>query len=289
LKYIPKIIIHGGVTADSTKDYRSPLKTLEKIVSMGFDLLMNNTSAIDVAQECVRLMEDSGQFLAGRGSVPNADGTFELDASIMDGASGRGAGVAAVRNATAAVGLARRVLEETGHSLIVGEGVRAAVGADGALFTDDPENFYRPIFSSDEIKRSAYGFGTVGAAVLDANGQCAAATATCGVFKKLPGRVGDTPVLGAGTWADRIVAVSCTGQGEFFLRTNAAREVSARVRLAGDDLWRAADAAIKEVTLLGGLGGLIVANRDGIAWSFNTFGLKRAWIDETGATRSAVS
>jgi beta-aspartyl-peptidase (threonine type) len=261
----PVLIVHGGAgnpLGGKVDDEAAVRDALRDALLAGYELLAGGAAAIDAVETAVRSLEDCALFNAGRGSVLNAEGHVEMDAAIMDGASqqpGACAGVVRVRHP---VTLARAILEKTPHVLLVGEGaVRYAV--DAGLEFEDPEWF---VVERERARTADPEHGTVGAVALDSHGQLAAATSTGGVRGQLHGRVGDTPVIGAGTWADERVAVSCTGTGEQFIRAAAAHELSARVRHAGEALGIAAAAVIEGLD-----GGFIALGADG-SWAmpFNT-------------------
>jgi L-asparaginase / beta-aspartyl-peptidase len=274
----PALLVHGGAgnpRRGVVDDESAVHAALRDALLVGYELLAGGAPALDAVEAAVRLLEDCPLFNAGRGAVLNAEGHVEMDAAVMDGATGQPgacAGVVRVRNP---VSLARSILEKTPHVFLVGEGaVRYA--ADAGLEFEDPEWFVtdrerarqadprgtadaRDIAADDE-------HGTVGSVALDANGQLAAATSTGGVRGQLHGRVGDTPVIGAGTWADARVAVSCTGTGEQFIRVAASHELSALVRHGSVSLAQAATNVIDDLD-----GGFIALGNDG-SWAmpFNT-------------------
>jgi L-asparaginase / beta-aspartyl-peptidase len=259
----PVLLVHGGAGNPSgarVRDEPAYHEALRDALLTGYELLAGGAPALDAVEAAVRSLEDCPLFNAGRGSVLNAEGHVEMDAAVMDGATqqaGACAGVVRVRNP---VSLARSILEKTPHVLLVGEGaVRYA--ADAGLDFEDADWFV-----TDRERQRFAEHGTVGAVALDSAGQLAAATSTGGVRGQLHGRVGDTPVIGAGTWCDQRVAVSCTGAGEQFIRIAAAHELSAQVRHASVAL---ADAAASVVEGLGG--GFIALSNDG-SWAmpFNT-------------------
>ena len=259
----PVLLVHGGAgnpSGGAVDDEPAHHEALRDALLAGYELLTAGTSALDAAEAAVRSLEDCPLFNAGRGSVLNAEGHVEMDAAVMDGASqqpGACAGVVRVRHP---VSLARAILEKTPHVLLVGEGA-LRYAEDAGLEFEEPDWF---VTDGERLREAEH--GTVGAVALDANGQLAAATSTGGVRGQLHGRVGDTPVIGAGTWADERVAVSCTGTGEQFIRGAVAHEISAQVRYR-DALLSDAVASVIE-----GLdGGLIAVTSDG-SWSmaFNT-------------------
>jgi beta-aspartyl-peptidase (threonine type) len=258
----PVLLVHGGAgnPRSGVDDEPAVHEALRDALLTGYELLAGGGAALDAAEAAVRSLEDCALFNAGRGSVLNAEGYVEMDAAVMDGASRQAGACAGITRVRHPVSLARAILEKTPHVLLVGEGaVRYA--ADAGLDFEDPDWFV-----VDRERERTGEHGTVGAVALDSAGQLAAATSTGGVRGQLHGRVGDTPLIGAGTWADEHVAVSCTGTGEQFIRAAAAHELSARVRHAGDAL---ADAAA--VVVEGLDGGFIALGRDGTtAMPFNT-------------------
>ncbi len=248
------------------------------LLEQGAAMLARGESALDVVSAMAEALETCGLHQAGKGSAANAAGEVELDASIMDGPSRRAGAVAALRGFVSPVRVARGVMEQTSHVLLVGDGADAFAAAHGFARVDDPNDYYTPAQSG-----AASASGTIGAVARDSAGWLAAATSTGGLQGKLPGRVGDTPIIGAGCWADRRAAVSCTGLGEFFMRVNAAADVSARIAYAGVNLAQAADAVIEDVRKLGGYGGLIAVDADGnVATPFASQGMKRAWATSAG-------
>ena len=259
----PVLLVHGGAGNPhdgKVDDEPAVHEALREALLAGYELLAGGAAALDAAEAAVRLLEDCPLFNAGRGSVLNAEGHVEMDAAVMDGASQQPGACAGVLRVRHPVSLARAILEKTPHVLLVGEGaVRYA--EDAGLEFEDPDWFV-----IDRERQREAEHGTVGAVALDANGQLAAATSTGGVRGQLHGRVGDTPVIGAGTWADASVAVSCTGTGEQFIRIAAAHELSARVRHAGAALGDAAAVVVEGLD-----GGFIALGNDGSsAMPFNT-------------------
>lgn len=283
------LILHGGAGARRERNYDQEVVHMREVVEAMKARLDAGASALDVAVEAVVMLEDSGLYVAGRGASPNLAGAYELDASIMDGPTRRAGAVAALQGFRNPVVAARAVMDRTPHVMLAGEGA-ALFALDQGLepIADEEAWFTRAGQGEDNHPPGTLSHGTVGCCVLDAEGRLAAATSTAGVFGKLPGRVGDTPIPGAGTWADGNVAVSGTGQGEYFIRVAACAQTSWRVA-AGQSLSVAAQAVIDEIGALGGDGGLIALDRQGnITAPFNSQGMKRAWLTPTGEIEVSV-
>ncbi|MEO6225907.1 MAG: isoaspartyl peptidase/L-asparaginase [Sphingomicrobium sp.] len=297
-----RLVIHGGAGSmrpgmlDPAQE-RCARAGLETALGAGSDLLDKRESALDAVEAAVRVLEEDPCFNAGHGSVLTAAGCIELDAAIMDGRTRAAGAVAGLRTTRAPVTLARRLLEEGPHVFLSGKGAddfaRAAEleQVDNAWF-EIPERRRQldELLASDgfddEVK-----YGTVGAVAVDVDGHVAVATSTGGLTAKRWGRVGDSPLIGAGTYADdRSAAISATGSGEYFIRAVAAHQVAERVRLLGEPLQAALDAVLADIAALGGKGGLIaVAPNGDAAWGFTTPAMYRGMADSTGRTVAIYS
>ncbi|MEN5170036.1 isoaspartyl peptidase/L-asparaginase [Brevundimonas pondensis] len=277
------LILHGGAGARRERNYDAEVVHMREVVEAMKARLDAGASAVDVAVEAVIMLEDSGLYVAGRGASPNLAGAYELDASLMDGASGKAGAVAALQGFRNPVVAARAVMDRTPHVMLAGEGAALFAHDQGLEPIGDEEAWFtRAGQGEDNHPPGGLSHGTVGCCVLDSEGRLAAATSTAGVFGKMPGRVGDTPIPAAGTWADDCAAVSCTGQGEYFIRVAAAARTAFGVA-AGQSLADSAQATIDRIGGLGGDGGLIALDRAGnIAQPYNSQGMKRAWLTTDG-------
>jgi L-asparaginase/beta-aspartyl-peptidase (threonine type) len=268
--------IHGGAGALTGRDYSRESAHMRSLIEAGRARLEAGAGALEVVVETVAALEASGFYVAGRGASPNTAGTYELDAAVMDGRTRRAGAVAALQGFASPIRAALAVMEKTPHVILAGEGAAAFAAEQGLERIADPAAWFTHVGSGGKA-RKALETGTVGCVARDARGDLAAATSTGGVFRKLPGRVGDTPVPGAGVWADDTVAVSCTGAGEMFLRAAVAVQVAHRMAYAGEDVGSATRAALADALSLGGDGGLIAASAGGeIAMPFTSQGMKRA-------------
>jgi len=279
------IALHGGAGVEPGRDYSAALVFLESLVDATSRDMARGQSALDAVEAAVSAMETSGLFVAGKGAAAGGAGVVELDASIMDGARRKAGAVCAVRDLVNPVKAARRVMETTAHVLLTGEGALAFAKQQGLSVVADPVGYYvlpAGVLASDITDAAASAgpirvHGTVGAVARDREGRLAAATSTGGTFGKLAGRVGDTPLIGAGTWADQDVAVSCTGVGEYFILAGGALDVAARLRYLRQPLQQAVEGLIGDVGRLGGDGGVIAVTADGsVAFGCNSHGMKRA-------------
>ena len=305
------IVIHGGagtIERDAMTDaeeaaYRS---ALQDALAAGHEILTAGGSAVDAVEAAIVTMEDDPLFNAGKGAVFTSAGTVELDASIMDGrtrAAGALTGVTTIKNP---IRLARTIMEESVHVMMAQEGAEAFAESfdletvDNAYFHTERRrkalervqereaNEPTGDASSNRSPNSSHRFGTVGAVALDQDGTIAAATSTGGMTNKRFGRVGDSPIIGAGTYADNeTCGVSATGHGEYFIRASVAKAISARMKHGGQSLREASHAVIMDVlpnmAPEGGTGGVIALDAEGnIAMPFNTSGMYRGYIDTEG-------
>lgn len=292
------LVVHGGSGAFargllSEAEDAGARAGLSAALAAGAAILSAGGASLDAVEAAVRVLEDDPHFNAGRGAVFTYDGTNELDAAIMDGESRAAGAVTGVTRTRNPVSLARAVMERSDHVLLSGAGADAFSAAHG-LEQADTGWFALPERRRqlDELKAAGddaafdHGmkYGTVGAVAADTHGHVAAATSTGGLTGKRWGRIGDTPLIGAGTFADdRACAVSATGSGEYFIRVGAGHEIAARVRIGGETIEAAADAVIEEVGEIGGVGGVIVVAPDGSGgWSFNTPGMYRGLATQDG-------
>lgn len=282
------LALHGGAGAVAGRDYAVTEKHLGELAVECEAWLAEGRSSLDVVEHAVNELETCGLYVAGRGSAPNSAGHMELDASIMDGRSREAGAVAAIRDIVSPVQVARGVMEKTPHVMLAGSGALEFARAHDYEEVSDPANYYTlPVgVTSDDIQDIAH--GTVGAVALDSAGSLAAATSTGGTFGKLHGRIGDTPLVGPGTWADDHIAISCTGTGEHIIRSGGAAAIAFRYR-SGLSLTEAIAEMLDEVKRLGGDAGIIaVTGRGEIAMPYNSQGMKRASASSESKLRVAT-
>ena len=300
------IAIHGGagvinrasMTAENERAYRADL---ERALDAGYGVLEKGGASLDAVVAAVRILEDSPYFNAGKGAVFSHAGVNELDAAIMDGATQKAGAVAGVTHVRNPIDLARMVMERTPHVLLAGDGAEEFALEQGMELVPGSyfytERRWKQLEEAQKAERTAgiqddigY-FGTVGAVARDKDGNLAAATSTGGMTNKRWGRVGDSPIIGAGTYADNATcAVSATGSGEYFIRAVVAHEICARVRLSGVTAAKAAHDVIHgKLKEIGGDGGVIVVDKDGaISLEFNTEGMFRGARDSKGRREVAI-
>jgi isoaspartyl peptidase/L-asparaginase-like protein (Ntn-hydrolase superfamily) len=287
------LVLHGGAGVTPSRDYSAVEAHLLALATSGAARLETGATALDTVQWAVAEMEASGLYVAGRGSAPNRAGIVEFDAAIMDGHGPRAGAVAAIQDVRSPITAARAVMERTPHVLLAGDGATAFAREAGLPAIGNDPDFFRLAVGVEPHELEAEGdslaHGTVGAVALDRAGRLAAATSTGGLFGKRPGRVGDTPIPGAGTWADDAIAISCTGIGEHFILAGGAGDVAARIRYAGLPPGAAAEAMLARVAALGGNGGLIAVGKDGVpVFAWNSGGLKRAAAGSHLAPMAAI-
>ncbi len=304
-------VIHGGagtierskMTPEREAAYRSKLA---EALSAGFEVLNKGGAGLDAVVAAIVLLEDSPLFNAGKGAVFTAEGTNELDSSIMDGSTLKAGAVAGLRRVKNPIKLARLVMEQSPHVMMTGEGAEIFARQKNVELVD-PKYFFteerwqqlqrrKEEERQQETPRKSSGlkntgglpdedkFGTVGAVCLDRSGNLSAGTSTGGMTYKRFGRVGDSPIIGAGTYAsNETCAVSCTGDGEYFIRAAVAHDISAAMKYGGKSLSEAAELVLAGVGKLGGGGGLVAIDRRGnFATPFNTSGMYRGWVGPDG-------
>lgn len=290
----PAIAIHGG--AGNLARYKGTGRIEEAHAFLGalidelYGLLENGMSAVDAVTEAVVRLEDIGYFHAGKGSSPNTNGQIELDASIMDGRDLNAGAVALVQNLKNPIRLARVVLEDTKHVLLSGPALEELARTAGLEIVD--ADYFVPcdMIGGAIVGPEGPAHGTVGAVARDTHGNVAAATSTGGTLRKTAGRIGDTPIIGAGTYAKNAVgAVSSTGIGEYFIRHAAAFQVIARMELLGESVGAATGTVMQHIHDDQGEGGLIaIGPRGEVSMPFNTSGMYRAAIDAWGKRQVGV-
>jgi beta-aspartyl-peptidase (threonine type) len=307
------LAVHGGagtirratMSAVQEAGYHAGLR---RALEAGHAILAGGGSALDAVTAAAVALEDDPLFNAGTGSVFTSSGTQEMDAAVMDGRDRRAGAVAGIFGPRNPILAARAVMEHSPHVLLVGEGALAfcrdhaiafagsdyfATEARRRALQETMTRQMRVLANTGDDDRDdddARRHGTVGAVARDIRGNLAAATSTGGVTGKLPGRVGDSPIIGAGTFADNATcAISATGDGEFFIRLSVAHEIAARIRHRGDSLAAAAGAVIAEIGRIGGSGGLVAIGHDGYpALPFNCSGMYRGFMTSEGIIRTAI-
>ena len=291
------LVIHGGagsvtperITPDKQVLYE---QKLTEALAVGEKILKDGGAALDAVVAAVQLMEECPLFNSGKGAVFNAEGKNELDASIMDGKTMKAGAVAGVTTIKSPIGAARRVMDSSAHVMLSGAGAEVFAREQG-LEIVDPSWFYTEESWQEYLKVKASmendgRKGTVGAVALDTHGNLAAATSTGGMTFKKYGRIGDSPVIGAGTYANNeSCAVSCTGHGEFFITNAVAYDVSARMLYLGETLEQATEFIINQkLKSQGAVGGLIAVDKDGnVSMPFNTPGMFRGYVKSNGETK----
>ena len=298
------MVIHtgaGSFTLENLGEREPAMRAaMTGALNAGHAVLARGGSSLDAVEAAIVILEDAPEFNAGRGAVFTNAGTNELDASIMDGSTHRAGAVARLRRIRNPIQLARLVMERSPHVLMVGDGAEVFAQQQGMAFVDEKyfytERAWQALQRAQEAERANSGaaaasrdgeryYGTVGAVALDRQGNLAAATSTGGLTNKRFGRVGDSPIIGAGTYAsNRSCGISATGTGEFFIRFTVAHDICARVEYANVPVQQAADAVVQEVLkAAGGDGGIVGLDRLGnVAMSFNTTGMGRGYVGQDG-------
>jgi len=290
-----RLVIHGGAgserIAHGGPEHEAAARAgLSEALDAGAAILAKGGSAVDAVEAAARMLEENTCFNAGRGSVLTEQGEVELDAAIMDGRDRQAGAVSGIKTTRAPISLARRLMEQGPHVFLAGDAADRFAAAAGIEQVEN-EFFMVPERRRQLEEALAAGsaadpikYGTIGAVAVDVQGNVAAATSTGGITAKRWGRVGDSPLIGAGTYADnRAAAVSATGSGEYFIRAVAAHELAARMRIGGATLQQALDGVLADIEALGGKGGLIAVAPNGEAsWGFTTPAMYRGMADADG-------
>ena len=291
------LVIHGGagtilkknITPEKEKLY---INKLNEALTVGSEILKKGGSSLDAVTQTIMVMENSPLFNAGKGAVFTAEGVNEMDASIMDGRNLNAGAVAGVRHIKNPILAARTVMEDTKHVMLVGQGADEMAENNGLELVDSSYFFTENRWESYlKAKEKADKHGTVGAVALDNYGNLAAATSTGGMTYKMKGRIGDSPIIGAGTYADNnTCAVSATGHGEYFIRNVVAYDISALMKYKGMSLQQAADEVImKKLKNINAEGGIIAVEKNGnIAMTFNSAGMYRGYISSDGKSEVLI-
>ena len=273
-KYV--FALHGGAGPVAGRDYSATEAHLESLAQVCEARLSSGTAALDVVEYAVAELESCGLYVAGKGSAPNTAGFVELDASIMHGPSREAGAVAAIIDVINPISVARGVMEKTPHVMLAGTGALSFAQQHNFELVKDADAYYVLPVGVTEADVTEQKHGTVGAVALDMSGELAAATSTGGTFMKLEGRVGDTPLIGPGTWADDDIAISFTGTGEHIIRSGGALAIAYHFK-AGASLAEAANRVLDEIKRLGGDAGVIAVTKDAkVVMPYNSDGMKRA-------------
>jgi beta-aspartyl-peptidase (threonine type) len=278
------LVIHGGAGTITRKNMSSEKEfayrgKLTEALAAGYEILEKGGPSMDAVETTIRIMEDSPLFNAGKGAVFTNDGTNELDASIMDGSTLQAGAVAGVKTIKNPISAARQVMEKTWHVILAGDGADYFAKEQGLEIVNNDYFYTERRWKALQKAQDAEKHGTVGCVALDRNGNLAAGTSTGGLTNKRWGRIGDTPIVGAGNYANnQTCAVSGTGQGEYFIRGNMAFDVSALMNYSSLSVEQAARQVIGKLSRRGGRGGLIAMDKNGnIAMPFNTEGMYRGY------------
>jgi len=293
----PVLVIHAGAIFDlndptefnpSQKD--EYLNTLKSSLKSGYQILQNGGNSVDAVCASIQILENSGLFDAGRGAVFTREETNELDASIMNGADLQAGAVACVNKIKNPILGAKMVMEKTSHTLISAEGAHKLAKQNGLEMVEPEYFFNQPMWDHflkvKAEKEQAVGHSTVGAAAMDSSGNLAAGTSTGGLTYKIAGRIGDSPIIGSGNYADnQLGAISCTGSGDIFMRVVAAYSALIQSNY-NQNLELSMQQTLQKIADLGGMGGMIGIDKNGeISIAKNSPGMFRGWVDETGEVR----
>ncbi len=296
------LVIHGGAGV-MEREKMSPerqaayLLHLDRALMTGDSVLRNGGTALEAVEATIVYLEDCPLFNAGRGAVFSWEGKNELDASVMEGATGKAGAVAGVTTIRNPIRAARAVMEHSPHVLLSGKGAEEFAREQGLakvnnryFFTPERYEQLKTLKKKTREREQKDNHGTVGCVALDQQGNLCAGTSTGGMTGKRYGRIGDAPLIGAGTWADNSTcAVSCTGHGEFFIRGTIARDVAARMEYRGEELKEASIRVLEKLTRVGGTGGFIALDaRGNISMPFNTSGMFRGYIRANGEKEMAI-
>ncbi len=271
------LAVHGGAGNYDKLDQDTQLEHLRQVAEHGRSLLRNSANALDVVEQLAVMLEDAGLYVAGKGTGPNSAGEYELDACIMDGTTRNVGAVCALKGFKNPVKVARAVMEHTPHVMLAGRGAENFAASQSCERVEKPLDYY--VIRGVTRLPEELDTGTIGVVARDHKGRLAAATSTGGLLGKMAGRVGDSPLPGAGCWADKRVAVSCTGQGEYFIKTVTAADISARMTYGGVALPDAAKAALADMKSQGGYGGVIALAPTGAPTTpYTSKGMRCAWF-----------
>lgn len=295
------LAIHGGagspkknMTPEKEKQYHAVLK---QALHVGDSILKNGGTSIDAVEQTIHVLENSPLFNAGKGAVFTHSGKNELDASIMWGKDLNAGAVAGVSDIKNPISAARKVMEKSEHVLLSGKGASKFAQEQGLQIVDDSYfftqkrwDYLQRILKKEQKMTQSDRHGTVGCVALDKDGNLAAGTSTGGMTNKRFGRIGDSPIIGAGTYADNSTcAVSCTGHGEFFIRLGVAKDISAMMEYQGVSLETATDKIIDKLNKIGGTGGLISIDKNGeVVMKMNTSRMYRGFINSNGESNTFI-
>ncbi len=299
------MVIHGGagtilkeqMTPEKEEAYKS---ALEEALRTGYEIIQQGGTSLDAVEKTIHVLENTPLFNAARGAVFTHEGKNELDASIMDGSTGQAGAIAGVTTIKNPISAARAVMEHSDHVMLIGTGAEAFAKTRGLEFvdpsyfhTEERWNALQRAIQREEAEKKASNpdekFGTVGCVALDQQGNIAAGTSTGGMTNKRYNRVGDAPIIGAGTFANQEVGVSCTGWGEFYIRNVVAYDIAAQMQYQQIPLAQAAQASMDKVAAAGGDGGIIALDKNGnVAMPFNTAGMYRGTVTKDGKIEVAI-